>query len=72
MGISPQQWLLRQRLLRAQDLLESTTISVDRVAERSGMGTAANLRHHFNAHLGVSPLTFRQTFAHPGSSSDRT
>ena len=72
MGISPQQWLLRQRLLRAQDLLESTTISVDRVAERSGMGTAANLRHHFNAHLGVSPLTFRRTFAHPGSSSDRT
>ncbi len=64
MGISPQQWLLRQRLLLAQDLLETTTISVDRVAERSGMGTAANLRHHFNAHLGVSPLTFRRTFAH--------
>ncbi len=68
MGMSPQQWLLRQRLLLAQDLLESTSIPVDRVAERSGMGTAANLRHHFNAHLGVSPLTFRRTFANPSAS----
>jgi AraC family transcriptional regulator, transcriptional activator FtrA len=65
MGMSPQQWLLRQRLLLAQDLLETTSIPVDRVAERSGMGTAANLRHHFNAYFGVSPLTFRRTFTHP-------
>jgi AraC family transcriptional regulator, transcriptional activator FtrA len=68
MGMSPQQWLLRQRLLRAQDLLETTSIPVDRIAEQSGMGSAANLRHHFNAHLGVSPLTFRRTFHNPGPS----
>jgi AraC family transcriptional regulator, transcriptional activator FtrA len=66
-GMSPQQWLLRRRLLLAQDLLETTSFSIDRVAELSGMGTAANLRHHFNAHLGVSPLTFRRTFANPAS-----
>ena len=64
MGMSPQQWLLRQRLLLAQDLLETTSIPVDRVAEQSGMGTAANLRHHFNVYLGVSPLSFRRTFTH--------
>ena len=64
-GMTPQQWLLRQRLLLAQDLLETTAIPVERVAERSGMGTAANLRHHFSAHVGVSPLTFRRTFANP-------
>jgi AraC family transcriptional activator FtrA len=67
-GISPQQWLLRQRLLLAQDLLETTTIPVDRVAEQSGMGTAANLRHHFNTHLGVSPHSFRRTFTQPAPS----
>ena len=63
--MSPQQWLLRQRLLLAQDLLETTSVPVDRVAELSGMGTAANLRHHFNAHFGVPPLAFRRTFANP-------
>jgi AraC family transcriptional regulator, transcriptional activator FtrA len=61
-GVSPQQWLLRQRLLLAQDLLETTSLSIDRVAERSGMGSAANLRHHFHAQLGVSPLSYRRTF----------
>jgi AraC family transcriptional regulator, transcriptional activator FtrA len=64
-GMSPQQWLLRQRLLLAQDLLETTSLSVDRIAERSGMGSAANLRHHFGAQVGVSPLAYRRTFGTP-------
>jgi AraC family transcriptional regulator, transcriptional activator FtrA len=61
-GTSPQEWLLRLRLLIAQDLLETTALPVGRVAERSGMGSAANLRHHFNEHVGVSPLAYRRTF----------
>jgi AraC family transcriptional activator FtrA len=65
LGITPQQWLLRQRLLLAQDLLESTSLPIELVAERSGMGSAANLRHHFNQHVGVSPLAYRRTFG-PG------
>jgi transcriptional regulator GlxA family with amidase domain len=62
LGISPHEWLLRQRLLCAQDLLETTALPIDRVAERSGMGSAANLRHHFSAQVGVPPLTYRKTF----------
>jgi AraC-like DNA-binding protein len=65
LGITPQQWLLRQRLLLAQDLLETSSLPVERVAERSGMGSAANLRHHFSEHLGVSPLAYRRTFGQP-------
>jgi AraC family transcriptional activator FtrA len=61
-GMSPQQWLLRQRLLLAQDLLETSCLSVDLIAERSGMGSAANLRHHFSAQIGVSPNAYRRTF----------
>lgn len=64
-GMSPQQWLLRQRLLLAQDLLETTSLSIDRIAERAGMGSAANLRHHFAAQVGVSPLAYRRTFGAP-------
>jgi AraC family transcriptional activator FtrA len=62
LGMPPQQWLTRQRLLRAQQLLETTSLPVDRVAERSGMGSGANLRRRFNEQLGVSPHAYRATF----------
>ncbi len=68
LGVTPQQWLLRQRLLLAQDLLETTSLPVERVAERSGMGSAANLRHHFSEHVGVSPLAYRRAFGTPHQS----
>lgn len=61
-GISPLQWLLTQRVARAQELLETTVDSVEQVAERTGMGTAASLRRHFNRRLGVSPDAYRRTF----------
>jgi transcriptional regulator GlxA family with amidase domain len=37
-GMTPFQWLLRQRLHRARELLESTELTVDQVARRSGGG----------------------------------
>ncbi|MDB1086359.1 helix-turn-helix domain-containing protein [Streptomyces sp. ACA25] len=61
-GISPLQWLTRQRVDRARHLLEETDLSVDRVAEQSGFGTAASLRQHLQATLGVSPSAYRHTF----------
>lgn len=61
-GISPLQWLLAQRVARAQELLETTDDSVEHVAERTGMGTATSLRRHFNRRLGVSPDAYRRTF----------
>jgi transcriptional regulator GlxA family with amidase domain len=33
------------------------------VAERSGFGSGALLRHHFRKVVGVSPADFRRTFA---------
>src|SRR5690554_6149082 len=61
-GTTPAAWLARQRLLRAQELLENTSISVDEVAEQSGFGTAAVLRHHFSRSLGTTPLAYRRRF----------
>lgn len=61
-GTTPLQWLLQQRLAVAQRLLETTDLGVELVAERSGFGTAAALRIHFNRNLGVAPLAYRQTF----------
>jgi transcriptional regulator GlxA family with amidase domain len=64
-GLSPRQWLLRQRVAHAQLLLESTDLGVDTVARRSGLGSATALRQHLQASIGVAPSAYRKTFRHP-------
>ncbi|WP_069742135.1 GlxA family transcriptional regulator [Streptomyces sp. EN23] len=61
-GVTPLQWLLNQRLRRAQGLLESTDLPISRIGELSGLGTANNLRHHFLKQIGVSPSDYRRAF----------
>ncbi|MCU1381014.1 MAG: helix-turn-helix protein [Acidimicrobiales bacterium] len=61
-GTTPHQWLLRQRVLHAQHLLEATDEPVERIATRCGFGSAAVLRQHFNRMVGTSPLAYRRTF----------
>lgn len=61
-GTTPLQWLLTQRIRRAQELLESTDEVVDAIATATGMGTATTLRRHFNRTVGVPPDTYRRTF----------
>lgn len=59
---TPRQWILRQRLLYAQHLLESSDERVERVADLCGFGSAATLRLHFQRSIGVTPLMYRRTF----------
>ncbi|GAA2112316.1 GlxA family transcriptional regulator [Actinomadura alba] len=68
-GTTPLRWLLGQRLMRAQALLERTDLPIDQVGERSGLGSAANLRRHFALNVGVTPTDYRRAFrdADPGS-----
>lgn len=61
-GTTPLQWLLVQRIRRAQELLEKTDSGVDTIAAAVGMGTATTLRRHFNRTVGVPPDTYRRTF----------
>lgn len=61
-GISPGQWLTRQRVERARHLLESTDLSVDQVARDAGFGTAQSMRQHLQSVLGVPPTVYRRTF----------
>jgi transcriptional regulator GlxA family with amidase domain len=61
-GTTPLQWLLRQRILHAQRLLETTDLPVDAVAERCGFGSATVLRTHFRRIVDTSPLGYRRTF----------
>lgn len=64
-GVSPLQWLLEQRVRRAQRLLEISEQRVERIAADCGFGTAASLRSHFARIVGVSPSAYRRTFCEP-------
>jgi AraC family transcriptional activator FtrA len=63
LGISPGQWLLRQRLDAARVLLEQTALPVEAIATRVGLTSAVNLRRRFRAHLGTTPGAYRRTFS---------
>ncbi|MEV1020342.1 helix-turn-helix domain-containing protein [Streptomyces sp. NPDC050264] len=65
-GISPGQWLTRQRVERARHLLETSALSVDQVAGAAGFGTAQSMRMHLQSALGVTPTTYRRTFRSAG------
>ncbi|ASR34401.1 AraC family transcriptional regulator [Prauserella marina] len=62
-GLPPHAWLTKQRVAHARRLLESTELSVEQVAVQSGLGSAASLRQHLGAAIGVTPLAYRRTFA---------
>lgn len=63
-GTTPLQWLASARVGRARELLETTELPVDQVARHSGLGTAANLRLHFQRTLNTTPTAYRRTFTH--------
>lgn len=61
-GTSPRQWLLRARLDRARELLETTDLSIEAVARNAGFPTAAALRSRFTTGLGTTPTAYRRTY----------
>ena len=61
-GCSPLQWLLHQRVLRAQELLSSTDVPIDAVARASGFTDGVALRPHFRRIVGVPPQAYRVSF----------
>jgi transcriptional regulator GlxA family with amidase domain len=72
-GTTPFTWVLQQRILMAESLLEERfDLSVERVAELSGFGSAAVLRHHFVRERGVPPLAYRRAFVSSPASGSPT
>lgn len=61
-GASLGDWLAHQRLARAQRLLETSDLALDRVAAEAGFGSAISLRQRFAATLGTSPSAYRRSF----------
>ncbi len=61
-GSAPLQWLITQRVLQAQRLLETSDYSVDEVAARCGFRSPVALRGHFRRQLGASPASYRAAY----------
>jgi transcriptional regulator GlxA family with amidase domain len=66
-GSSALQWLLTQRIIRAQHLLEATDLGVDAVARKVGFASGIALRPHFRRMVGVAPQAYREAFHAQGS-----
>ena len=62
-GSAPATWLTHQRVLRAQQLLESTSLPVEEVARQCGFSSGAALRPHFRRIVGTVPAAYRTAFA---------
>jgi AraC family transcriptional regulator, transcriptional activator FtrA len=61
-GTTPYQWLLQQRIVLAQRLLETTNESIERVAACCGFSSAATFRLHFQRSRYISPQAYRNAF----------
>ncbi|EKJ95042.1 transcriptional activator FtrA [Bradyrhizobium lupini HPC(L)] len=62
-GMTPAKWLLTERLSRARDLLENSTLTVEQVAQQTGFNSTATIRHHFRNQLFTTPASYRKAFA---------
>jgi AraC family transcriptional regulator, transcriptional activator FtrA len=68
-GRSPAEWLIDARIEQARELLESTDLGIDAIAQRCGFGAGATLRHHFRRKVSLSPLAYRARFTEPAVAS---
>ncbi len=61
-GQTPGAWVQRLRLDHARELLERSDLSIDAVAEQSGLGSSASLRVHLRRDTGMPPAMYRRAF----------
>jgi transcriptional regulator GlxA family with amidase domain len=61
-GMTPLRWLNNQRIAEACRLLETTDLTVQAVATRTGLGTTANFRLHFTRKFNTTPSSYRRLY----------
>lgn len=62
-GMAPYEWLVRERVAAARDMLEAqTALSIGRIAELAGFGSEESMRRHFRRIVLTSPAAYRDKF----------
>jgi len=62
-GLSPLEWITRERIGIAKDLLECSDAPLGQVAERVGFNSIESFRRHFRLIVGTSPSAYRAQFS---------
>jgi AraC family transcriptional regulator len=60
MGVSPYQYVMRQRMERAQYLLRTTSLSISAIAQQIGFSNQNQLTIQFRKFTGTTPSSFRK------------
>lgn len=63
LGMSPVDWLVRERVEVARQLLETTGRGLAQVGSLAGFGSDESFRRHFRLATGVSPGAYRRQFS---------
>jgi transcriptional regulator GlxA family with amidase domain len=61
--MSPQAWVMAERMARARELLAGTTLTMAQIAERLGYDDPAFFGKQFRRHAGCPPAVWRREFA---------
>jgi transcriptional regulator GlxA family with amidase domain len=61
-GIPPAKFIEKLRVETARKYLEDTDISLERIAERCGLGNLVSMRRTFLRHLMTTPSDYRRSF----------
>ena len=66
-GTTPSAWIRSRRLDAARRLLETTDLSIDRIAADCGLGSSVTLRQNFAAAFSTTPTDYRRRFHTSGA-----
>ena len=64
LGISPMQYITRERMEKARALLSHTDLSVQQIAEQIGYADVSAFSRRFSQHFGLPPRVFAQGHNH--------
>lgn len=59
-GITPKQYQLETRLVKAKDLLLNSNLSIKNIAEKCGFNSNISFTNFFTKRLGITPLKYRK------------
>lgn len=72
-GQAPMEWVTGVRIRHAQELLETTDHSIERIARQVGFSSPSTFREQFRRAAQVTPSEYRATFSgYPPHDNDKT
>uniref|UniRef100_E1TII3 Transcriptional regulator, AraC family n=1 Tax=Burkholderia sp. (strain CCGE1003) TaxID=640512 RepID=E1TII3_BURSG len=60
-GVTPTEFVLRLRLVKACDMLIQTELPADKIARRTGLSSGDRLAKLFKQHLAMTPIGYRNS-----------